>query len=113
MRYLLALILALAPALTVSTTQHGDHAQLVVGTFDAPPTTLQIALPPGWTGAPATVAISGTQLLTFDLVRSPGAPQLGVVRVSGGGFSAHAYLAGAIVESTPPGKRVWIPVVRR
>lgn len=108
-RVLLALILAL----TVSTTQRGDHAQLVVGTFDAQPTALHITLPPGWSGAPATVTISGTALLTFDLVRSQGAPQVGVVRVSGGGMAAHAYLAGAILESAPPGRRVWLPVIRR
>lgn len=109
MRVLLALILAL----TVSTVQRDGHAQLVVGTFDAAPTTLTIALPPGWSGAPATVVISGTQLLMFDLVRGEGAPQLGIVTVSGGGLAGHAYLAGAIVESTPPGRRVWMPVIRR
>lgn len=107
------LLFFLILALTVSTTQRGDHAQLVVGTFDAPPTELSIQLPAGWSGAPATVAISGTEVLSFTLVRGDRAPHLGVVRVSGGGMQAHAYLAGAVVESAPPGRRVWLAMVRR
>lgn len=109
MKYFLALLLAL----TVSTVQRDGRAQLVVGTFDAPQTTLTIALPVGWSGAPSTVEISGTMLLTFALVRGQGAPNVGVVRVIGGGLAAHAYLSGPILESAPPGRRVWMPLVRR
>lgn len=99
----LFLLLAFAPpALTVSTTQRDARAELVIGSFDAAPTTLAVTLPPGWTGAPGTVVVSGTVLLTFALVRGVGAPQLGVVTVEGGGLAGHAYLAGAVVESAPP-----------
>lgn len=106
---------AATPALTASTVQHGATAQLTIGTFDAPPTTLEITLPSGWSGVPATVAISGTALLTFDLVRGSGAPQLGVVWVKGGGLQGHAYLAGATIESAPPRRagRVLLAMVRR
>ncbi len=101
--------------LAVSVVQHVAHAQLVIGSFDVPPTVLQITLPSGWSGAPTTVAISGTQLLTFELVRGSGAPQLGVVVVRGGGMQGHAYLAGAVVASAPPRRagRVLLAMVRR
>lgn len=106
---------AAPPSLTVSTAQRDATAQLLIGTFDAPPTTLEITLPSGWTGAPATVVMSGTALLTFALVRGPGASQLGVVRVEGGGLAGHAYLAGPTIASVPPRRagRVLLPMVRR
>lgn len=127
MKHRLALLIALLlilqsgvahaapPSLTVSTVQHGATAQLLIGTFDAPPTELQITLPSSWSGAPATVVLSGTALLTFDLVRGVGAPQLGTVRVAGGGMQGHAYLAGATIESAPPRRagRVLLAMVRR
>lgn len=105
---------AAPPSLTVSTAQRDATAQLTIGTFDAPPTELQITLPSGWTGAPTTVAISGTALVTFALVRGSGATQLGMVRVEGSGLVGHAYLAGAVIESRAPiGARLWLAMVRR
>lgn len=109
--------------LTVSVVQHDAHADLTIGSFDAAPTTLQVALPAGWSGpstssggaAPWTVVVSGTMLLTFALVRGVGAPQLGVVGVSGGGLQGHAYLAGPTLESPKPAAlyRRWLPIMKR
>jgi hypothetical protein len=111
---LLLLAFAAPPSLTVSVVQHAEHAQLIIGSFDVPPTTLSVSLPSGWSGAPATVVVSGTALIAFDLVRGSGAPQVGVVVVKGTGLEGHAYLQGAVIASAPPKRagRVLLPIVR-
>lgn len=114
---------AAPPALTVSVVQRDAHADLLIGSFDTPPTTLAVTLPTGWSGpstssggaAPWTVVVSGTEVMEFALVRGADAPQLGMVQVSGGGMQGHAYLAGATIESAPPRRagRALLAMVRR
>lgn len=103
-------------ALTAYATQRPDAraATLVIGVFGGSGT-LAIALPPGWAGAPATVAVSGTQLLTFALVAAADAPPgLGTIVVRMGGVERRAWVRAPGERYAPaqrPG-RLWLAIVK-